>query len=346
MALLFIDSFDHYATADLNQKYTNVHSVHTIGAYGRFSTNGLRSSGSNVTPTALSRSITGTDVVFAGFALKYTNVADSSGESILSFNEDTTIHVDLRIKPNGTLSFTRNGTAIGTGTYAVSTGVYNYIEAKVVIADSPNGSVQLRVNGTTVISDSSLDTKNGGTGNINRVLLGFNTNLTVGTNTVDFDDYYISDDAGSAPYNTFLGDCRVEVLLPTGAGTTTDWSRGGSDSGSNYGQVDETSTNSDTDYITTDVANEIDTYAMGNLATTGGTIYGVQTVLVARKDDAGSRSIAPVLRPASTDRVGTTVSLGDNYSVNTEMFSLNPEDSAAWEIADVNGTEFGVKLIS
>jgi hypothetical protein len=85
---------------------------------------------------------------------------------------------------------------------------------------------------------------------------------------------------------------------------------------------------------------------MGDLATTAGTIKGVQYLLSARKDDAGARSIAPVARPATTDRVGTTVALGASYSYVREIAELNPEDSAAWEIADINGMKYGVKLIS
>jgi hypothetical protein len=53
-----------------------------------------------------------------------------------------------------------------------------------------------------------------------------------------------------------------------------------------------------------------------------------------------------VLRPAATDRVGTTVALSTTYQMLTEIKDLNPEDSAAWATTDVASLEVGYKLIS
>ena len=64
------------------------------------------------------------------------------------------------------------------------------------------------------------------------------------------------------------------------------------------------------------------------------------------KMDSGTRAIASVARPASTNHV-TAV---DHYLTQTAypywltLWELNPEDSAAWEVADVDGAEFGVKI--
>jgi hypothetical protein len=42
---------------------------------------------------------------------------------------------------------------------------------------------------------------------------------------------------------------------------------------------------------------------------------------------------------------GTTVVLGASYAYYREITEINPLTSSAWTIADVNGAEFGVKLV-
>ena len=58
MALLFMDSFDHYATADITEKWTASTGTFAIGAYGRNSTNGLRIP-SDTSPASVQTSVLG-----------------------------------------------------------------------------------------------------------------------------------------------------------------------------------------------------------------------------------------------------------------------------------------------
>ena len=55
----------------------------------------------------------------------------------------------------------------------------------------------------------------------NTVRVGMLETTLIGT--LDIDDLYICDGTGSAPHNTFLGDCRVDTLLPTADGTAQQW---------------------------------------------------------------------------------------------------------------------------
>jgi hypothetical protein len=215
--------------------------------------------------------------------------------------------------------------------------VWYYLEVKVTIGDAPDGVASLRINGVAELTQTGLDTRNAGNATANIVKMG-----GWAAATTYLDDLYICDGTGAAN-NDYLGDIKVECLLPSADGATVDWT---ASAGADYTTVDEALQNSDTDYISSSTANQVDTFAMGNLATTAGTIKGVQYLLMARKDDAGSRSVAPVARPVSTDRVGATVSVADTYAYVREIAELNPEDTAAWEIADINGMEYGVKLIA
>jgi len=151
-------------------------------------------------------------------------------------------------------------------------------------------------------------------------------------------DDFIVDDAA------FIGPSSIQGLAVTGAGNSAQFDPS---TGSNYACVDEIPP-SDADYISTNVADEIDTYACGNLT---GTINSVKAVQVqARCMQEGSPAVPKiqlVTRPTSTDRVSASKSV-QTFAPSTvaNIWELNPDDSAAWAEADVNGMEIGVKAVA
>jgi hypothetical protein len=133
----------------------------------------------------------------------------------------------------------------------------------------------------------------------------------------------------------------VELLLPSGAGAETQWTPS---AGSNYQNVDENPENGDTDYNKSNTVGQVDTYAMANLVSVAGLIYGVQYLEYARKDNAGTRTIAPVARIGGADYLGSNVNLSDSYAYTREIKELSPATAAAWTISEINAMEFGVKV--
>ena len=90
MSLLFMDSFDHYATADITEKWTTIPTVlggtpqaPAIGAYGRNSTNGLRTSAASNAhtgqPVVITVSPSTPTTCFIGVACKSLAIHDGSG---------------------------------------------------------------------------------------------------------------------------------------------------------------------------------------------------------------------------------------------------------------------------
>jgi len=150
-------------------------------------------------------------------------------------------------------------------------------------------------------------------------------------------------DGSGAVNNDFLGDTKSETLRPTGAGTATGWTPS---TGSNWQNVDDTAPNDDADYNSTSTAGATDTFALGDLATTPAAIYGVQACVEIRKDDAGSRSAALVLRSGGTAYVGATQSVLDAYTVLREIWEADPATGLPWTAAAVNNLEVGYRLIS
>ena len=108
--------------------------------------------------------------------------------------------------------------------------------------------------------------------------------------------------------------------------------------------MDEAAPNDDTDYLASSTVGHVDSWHYPALGYTG-TIKGVQMSNYAKKTDSGTRAIVAVTRPASTNRPhATDLYIGTTYAYWRSLWEQNPEDSAAWEVADVDGAEFGVKV--
>jgi len=231
----------------------------------------------------------------------------------------------------------RGGTKIGeTSGAGLVNGVWAYIEAKFTINNS-SGSVIIRVNENIVLSLSGIDTQDSANAYFNMFRLG---GIYSGYSYLD--DMYMCDLTGSKN-NDFLGDVRVDTLRPNAAGTYTDFTPS---AGANYQNVDETcGPDNDTTYNEGANVGDQDSYQMPDLpAPAGTTIYGVKTQATVRKTDAGVMKCKVLTRAGTTDDLGAELTLSDTYLTPFEIYEDNPDDSAAWEDADVNSMEPGVEI--
>jgi hypothetical protein len=344
MSIRYIDGFEDYATADLtNGNWTIKAGTVVISAGNGRNGSSLRcgaANGSNISKVLDSQA-----TWIIGFAFRTTTLGTTP---ILRLNDSGVDQVDLVVNTDGTLSVTRAGTAVtgGQSVSSLSINTWYYIEFKVTIADSIGaGTCKVRVNGVDWITVATgQDLKNTANATANMITLGI-IGAPSSNPFLDFDDLYICDGVAGAVSgdNDFLGDLRVDSLLPTGAGTTTQWTP---DSGSNYARVNE-ATPDTTSYVASSTVNNIDTYAMGDTPATSSKIWAVQSGLVCRKMDAGSRSVAPVVHGADGDKVGTTVSVYDSYFNEIQVYEQNPLTSPAdWTDTSLNGIEFGAKLVT
>lgn len=328
------DGFDHYTT--VSQRYIGV--AQALATSGGRNGNGVRSQGASFSVPII---LPSSQEWYTGFAWFPGNAGDThSFRNIIAFRDGTTLHTDLRINDTGRLFVTRNGTTVGpTGTTVLAFGVYYYIELYMKIDDSA-GAFEIRINGATEASGTGLDTRNGASAVANDIRL---VNSAGGSIETRYDDWYICDASGSAPYNTFLGDVKVETIFPNGNGNTSGMTGSDGNSTDNYLLVDETAPNSDTDYVQSASVGTKDTYAMGNLATTSGTVLATMPVPFARKSDAGSRQIYSVARLSGTEEDSAAKTLLDSYTYLPDIRTTKP-GGGAWTIADVNSAEFGPKV--
>lgn len=216
---------------------------------------------------------------------------------------------------------------------------WNYIEVKFLLSQTV-GTVQVKLNGLLVLDISGADTCNTATTTWDGV------SISLTGNPIFVDDFVVCDLSGSQN-NDWMGECRVVNILPVtdavAAGSNADFTcLTSTDHGA---MVDEATPDDDTSYVYSSTLNHVDSWEFGALGYTG-TIKGVQLALRAKKTESGTRALAGVTRPTSTNRVhATSHYLGmTNYLDYLAIWELNPDDSAAWEVADIDGAEFGVKV--
>lgn len=336
MALLFCDGFDHYASADGIKKYT--WAAGTIQ-----STSGRRGGGAynaNGNQTYALRTIPASSSLIVGAAYKW--AVNAAAVPIFTLFSSNSAQVAVCRNVDGTLSIKRgdgvSGTVLGTTAAAYLTSTWYYIEFKVTISDSiSTGTCELMVNGASALTLSAgADTKALSGSTANQVSIGI-----PGTNHFSdhwFDDFYICDTTGSTN-NNFLGDVRVDTLLPSADGTYTGLTP--STGTSHFATVDDT-TLSTTDYNASSTVNAKDTYALTDLASSTGTIFGVQVCNAMTKDDAGTRAAANLIRSGSTDAQGAALYLAAGSTIyNVSVHETNPATSAAWTDTAVNALEAG-----
>jgi hypothetical protein len=262
------------------------------------------------------------------------------------------LQLELRVNADGTLSVTRNGSALtgGTSSFSLSANVYYHLEWKSTI-DPSVGATEVRVNGVTRIGPlTGLNTRATSNSSANGFHLGCVNPVSLpGTLTTDFDDVIVwdiqaTDANGFADIHDFIGDCGLTWLLPTGAGTTTQFTP---DTGVNYARVNEATPDGDTSYVADANIGDIDTYAMADLPVNITAVKSMAVCHFARKNDTNSRSIAAQLRSGGTNYShATPVSLNSGYLYDFSNWGLNPNTGVAWTVADINAIESGQKVAS
>jgi hypothetical protein len=156
-----------------------------------------------------------------------------------------------------------------------------------------------------------------------------------------YDDFYVCDNSGSAPNNTFLGDVRVQTLLPTGAGASTQWTPS---VGNNWDNVNDAPYSAAT-YNSANAAGLRDTYAMSDVNSATDTIFGVQANLLALKTDSGSANVKHVVRSGGTDYSGADRVLSTSLASYVAVREVDPATSVAWDNAGINAVEFGMEVV-
>jgi hypothetical protein len=244
----------------------------------------------------------------------------------------------------------RRGTSFSTGTLlatstghtAISATAWRGAQVKGLMHTSA-GQVTVSLDGVQVLDTGVVQTA-ATSGSVSAIRFGQGTS---GTNALWYDDFYVCDavDATATqgrPNNDFLGDLRVQVLAPTGAGDVTQWTP--NTAVANWTTVDETPPSA-TDYNSDATAGHQDLYALGDLTGTIATVFAVQESLYVGKSDAGSAQVKPLLKENSV----ATSEAGQGLSTTAgpvfgALRGVRPSDGGLWTSTDVNALQAGAEV--
>lgn len=339
MALLFVDGFDHYTTAEITKKWSGAVNA-TIAA-----TSGRRGGGAYLSSwmSYISKTLPSTYSTLIVGAAFYSTHSGTQNVSIIELREGATTHftlsLDTTVRKLKIYRGTTSGTLLATSNTSLNASVWYHIEMKVVINDT-TGAATIKINGVT---DSGLtltntDTRNGGTtGLIDTIYITGGTQVSGQTY---LDDFYVCDTSGSTN-NDFLGDCRIDTLYPDGAGNYTEFT---SSNGANYTAVNKT-TPANTPYVYSSNSGFRDSYSFSNLVSTGSdNVYAVQVNAYITKDDAGTREASTIARANSVDANGVSTGLStSSFAFLSQVYETDPSANN-WTQTSVNSAEFGVRV--
>ena len=352
MSLIIFDGFDSYANGntDISQRWDilNVDPNDLTFVTGRFGFG--KSLRSNDDYRSINITTLNNNEIIFGFAFKLDEAATKWNGAIFETYASGEKAVSCEWNSDGTIEWYRSSTSIATANIIpLIKGAWYFLEFKIKLTNSTiSGDCVLRINNEQVFDMIGVDT------------LGTNSNITdlrIGpgaTKAPDnawqvryIDDLYISNTSGSAPNNTFLGDIRVVTIRPTGNGTTNNFLGSDADSTDNYLHVDEETPDGDTSYVESSTSGEIDMYLMNNLPVTPVNIFGLENILICKKDDAGTRTGKHVLRLGGTNYpTGEFFPSADSYIAFTNLWEKNPDTDSQWLKTDIDNLEAGIKVES
>jgi hypothetical protein len=358
MALLFMDSFDNYATpaiGALGKWQTLVLSggaptLSIAAGFGRNGTAALKAvCGTAGVPTYLQGVLSGplTRIVY-GFAINVTTFEATHETPFLAFLDTNVGQVYVTFLPNGQIRF-RSGSPTGTilattnASVLTATGVYFYLEFDITF-NSATGALALHVNGVNapLSTSSGLNTAPSGNNNFNTHQLGYPTSVTVPSSSVFYvDDLYMVSTAGGSN-TTFLGDVRVVCVFPNGPGASTQFTPNGA--ATNWQCVSEVSEDAGTTFVSDANVGDEDLYTKGSIPVNTGQIFGIQLCAVAQKDAASGRSLANITLSGATTTPGATHALGLSYAWFLDIQEQDPNVAAPWTFTTFQAAQIGVKV--
>lgn len=253
--------------------------------------------------------------------------------------DGTSIQIEVRAMADGSIGVYRSTSILiaQSDPGILANNTWFYFEIKVLFSQTV-GTVDVRINGTTVISETGLDTCSTANESISEVRIYSNKSSTY------FDDLYICDTNGTE-CNDFLGDIKITTLYPTSDGNSSDFTcSSGSD---HYAMVDELQLTADTDHNESSTVGHKDLYGMTTFGGTG-TIRAVQVTAAVKNIDAGTMNIRNLSRSGATpiDNDGADFALSQTMKGNMTVWEKEPTDDVAWTATKVNAAEFGVKVQS
>ena len=278
----------------------------------------------------------GTPTTFVlGFACRFSGTSTFNGDLIRVFSLSVEQLV-LRIVTGGKLYLDRGTTNIDGGTVPMILQNWHYIEFKATI-DNSVGAYEIKLDGITIMSDSSVDTQNAAASSID--LVQFHRNSS---QSEEYDDIYLLDDQGLN--NTdFLGDTQIETIIPDGDGNQNDFAP---DSGlTNWEMVDDGDTpDDDSTFNSGGTLDDAELYTMAAMTASFDSVAAIQVRNHLRKEEAGDRQGRALIRSNTDQAEGAAHGMSTDYRYHEHIFETDPQGGGAWTETRINALEAGFTI--
>jgi len=319
-----------------------IHQMHQLGRLGLPASVSPRTGRGlyNLLSTQSLQKDFGTDTsrteLFIGFAARFQALVGS--DFLICYTDAPSVFsnmVSLQLNANGAVEVTRTNTVVATsaiGLIVIDTWYYFEVWFKPL---NSNGRATVKVDGATVIDytgDFTNDLEL-----INSFLFSGVGGNIAGIATM-FDDIVVNTPDG-AVNNTFPGMVRLLPIRPDAPGTNSDWTRAGVDLGTDEAQLRNGSF--DFSILQTASADALqDAIPEIPDLPAGATITNI--VLTANaKVDAGAGVIAPMVIANGTSDISADQTLVSTWRHYQYAWAVNPDDSAAWDEADLSLLKIG-----
>lgn len=340
MALLWLDSFDSYGTTNgsapspsgvVARRYATVNAESSIDIEGPIY-EGRSLQHAATTTYIVTPALTTNTTLIAGcrvYNIDIQMLQTGISNPIMSFMESSNRSLTLYLM-SGTLAVFKgvNATLIGKAVrYQSGPNGWSYIEMKAK-CDNSAGTVEVRVNGTTVMSFTGQDTQNAAQGYYDSVRFG-----SSGQAGIVMEDFYIADASGNTN-NDFLGPIIVQTIRPTSDVVTTVNAGG-------YADVDEAVADDDTTTVVYSGAGENLEMGFPN-SNNFAAIKGLSVSGMFKTDANTTYRI-------SANSLNTVVNSGNgnynsaNYTTKSVIFELDSGNNA-WTPNTVNAASFGFEV--
>lgn len=339
MTLLYLDSFDHYASAELTDKgYSSSFPAspnHFIyPGQGRRGGQAMGSGVGGVLGITVSNTFEDSDTIILGAAILWSayysrtaiDFLDSVGNSLLLI--ETTNAGEIRMTSGGQVAI--------TATNIFTPAAYHHYEIKYTKGTGANGFAEIKKDGAILLTIS----------NSTETAQCSAWDAFEGSAAGEFarmDDLYIMNGLGTVN-NDYAGDLRVDVQRASADGAEVEFTPNlGAD---NWTSVDDILTDSETTWNESGIIaardiHEVDTPTLGTV------IHGVQQVVHNRKTDAGTVTVDLISeKPAGTgEKVnGAAITSSDNWAFALAIRETDPDDDVTFTDARIAANEWGYKI--
>lgn len=257
--------------------------------------------------------------------------------------DGSTYHMNLRVTNSGFLAIYRGNTLVEEFSVPFESNEWHHYAFECVI-DETSGSWEVKYDGVTIGSATTVDTRNGGDGVAGYIRIEGIANYQSASDPrrTLFDNVVAWNDAGTT-LNTFPDAALVLTLFPESDGDDEDWSTSsGIDS---YALVDETAPHDDdANYIESSTSTNSTLFHYGNIGSHTN-FYGIQINSVAKETDVTDFTLRNSVKQGGTNYPQTAQAIaGTSYENIVDVLGEDPNTASPWDQTGINSMQAGVEV--